>query len=110
MARHFFSDDYTITDDSLNMALLHGGSSVVSDIAVTGVISTDSTTRITDDDGSQKGAVYVEEDMSRSEILADIKHNVEIASAGLLSSDSSSGKRWCDGTSSPFTADQSFLD
>jgi hypothetical protein len=122
-ARNYFSNDYTINGGFIPADPLiptppssctgtgcTNPESVVGDIAVTGLINATNTNAITNDTGGTKGAVIVDENLSRSELMADIKRNVEIQSAGLADASAPSGKRWCDGRSTPFVIDQSFLD
>ncbi|HRI36659.1 MAG TPA: hypothetical protein PK765_06460 [bacterium] len=116
-ARNYFSDDYTVnggfvessTPDPSCTGSGCTGESVVGDIAITGVVNATNTNNITNDAGGTKGAVIVDENLSRSELIADIKRNVEIQSAGLADASAPTGKRWCDGTTTPFVIDQSFL-
>ena len=92
MARHYFSNNYGIANASPALQV-----QAVTSIAVTGLIN-QYNALTTDATGSNANSTIAAE-ISRPELMGNIKKNIVLQSSGFLPVNSSvAGKKWCSGT------------
>lgn len=102
MSRNYFSNTYSL--GASTSPVVQVSAKTIDQIAITGLSNRYNS--ITTDTGGTKANINVSAELSRTDLVANIKKNISLLSAGLASKDDTSGqKKWCSAT----TIDQAFL-